>query len=132
MSSISYRIRDGYGEWSEVRCDGEGLSIIFPADINGHLTIGGLCHEVKNGICRIDIDTLPDGEYVPMLYTSEMTAKLEPMIVRGKTVGTAATSESTVRRALARIAALEIDKELAEERLAALEAACMNTSILEL
>lgn len=132
MSSISYRISDGYGEWAEVQPDGDGLSLIFPDDISGHLTLGGLCHEVKNGRCRIDIGALADGEYTPMLYTAQMTAELEPLIVRGNTVSTKATAESTVRRALARIAALEIDKRLAEDRLAALEEACMSTSILEL
>ena len=69
MSRLSLTKFDGACELLSYEEIGDGrLKIIVDGDLRGRLFIDSLVFEFTQGGCDIDISSIPDGEYTPLLY----------------------------------------------------------------
>lgn len=115
MTTIIYKLVDGFGECRHV--DGRGtdcVKIIIKDADGGLFSIGNRSMRFIGDTIRIDLKTLPDGEYSPTLSYDGKCYYLERLKKRGDSITRAPIDIELVSRALMRL-------ERSEEKIARLE-----------
>ena len=82
MNEIKITFRDGIAdvEYISEGCGGE-VRFVFDGTRDGVLTVAGISSAVNGGEVTVDLSSLSDGEYAPVLITPEKTYTL-PTIVK--------------------------------------------------
>lgn len=121
MTTIIYKLVDGFGECRQV--DGRGadkVKLIINGADGGLFSIGNKSMRFLGDAVRIDLRTLPDGEYSPTLSADGKTYPLERLKKRGDTITRSPLDIELFSRMLLRLEACEVRLSELERTLAEL------------
>lgn len=115
MTTIIYKLVKDFGECRSTAGQGcESVKLIINGADGGLFSIGNKSMRFLGETVRIDLSTLPDGEYTPMLSVDGRVYPLERLKKRGNIITRAPIDIELFSRMLLRL-------EAAEERLIKLE-----------
>lgn len=121
MALIKYRLAGNVGERRSFDSDGDLICRLYIPDTeDGYVTMGATVAPLRCGVCRIDMRTMPDGEYSPLLFVGGERIQLEGIIKRDGSITAAPTPEYVLRGLLNRVLALEEELDTAKADLASL------------
>ena len=107
----------------------EDLTISFEPKCDGTLTLRSRKFAVRDGMLRIPLNSIADGEYHPRLEADTGFFDVEGFAKYGTRIYALKTDEETVRRLIVRCHKLEkMSRELGE-RVVALEGICQGHNI---
>lgn len=119
MTTIIYKRMGRLYECADVcRDGGDSARIILDEPINGKVRVGNRLYELTHGCAEINLASLTDGEYTPVLITASHTRNMEAFIVSRGEIQRKFPSEEYVRE-LGRLCAsleeriCELEEEIA-------------------
>lgn len=116
MTTIIYKLVDSFGECRQAEgCGTDCVKIIIKGADGGLFSIGNRSMRFVGDTVRIDLKSLPDGEYSPTLSYDGKCYFLERLKKRGDSITRAPIDIELLSRALMRL-------ERSEEKIAGLEA----------
>ena len=108
MTSIIYRIVADFGECADFIGDGSTNVRIQVCGIGtGTLVIGSVAARLSSGIAHLDISSLPDGEYTPILFSGSKRTNLEKIKLRNGHISRLTLDPELIERLLNRVRELE-------------------------
>ena len=108
MTSLFYKIVAGYGECRKFSAGGTtGVRIHVEGCGSGFISVGGISREISDGVAHLDISSLPDGEYSPILHKGGEMIRLEPIRKAGDSVSLPPPGRELIRSLSDRIFLLE-------------------------
>ena len=118
MTSLFYKIVANFGECRRtVGNDAARVRLHIEGCDQGYVSVGSISAPIKEGVARLNLSVLADGEYSPTLHLPVGTVRLESIVKRGASVERTSCDAEMTRRLSLRLEALE-------ERLAGLEQTC--------
>lgn len=118
MTSLFYKIVANFGECRRiVGNDTARVRLHIEGCEEGFVSVGGISAPIKEGVARLNLSPLADGEYAPSLHLPGGTVRLESISKRGTSLERASCDAELTRRLSLRLEALE-------ERLSGLEETC--------
>ena len=131
MTNIIYKIVAGFGECRKIHgISADTVRVEIDGVSEGFLSIGEMSCRIKNGVGRIHLDLLADGEYAPVLFTETGVIRLEKILKCERGIRRADTDEELITRALARLERAERDICELRDRLASAESAIQARILL--
>lgn len=131
MTNILYKIIAGFGECRKIHgTSADTVRIEIEGVPDGFLSIGELSCRVKDGVGRIHLALLADGEYSPVLFTESGVVRLEKIVKCGRGIHRAELDEELLARALTRLEGAEREISELKERLSIAEGAIQGRILL--
>lgn len=107
MTSIFYKMIENFGEMRKITGSGsERVRIHIEGADGGILTIGNVSAPIKDGVARLSLHILADGEYTPTLCKDGGIFALETISKCGSRIS-AADGGDLIRRIALRAEAIE-------------------------
>ncbi len=131
MTSIIYKIVAGFGECRKIRgtcADTARIEVEGASD--GFISIGELSCRLKDGVGRMPLGLLPDGEYSPLLFTENGVTKLEKIRKSERGISRCELDAELISRMLLRLESCEERIILLEKKLSGIEAAIRGSALL--
>ena len=117
MTSIFYKMVSNFGEVRRITgCGADKVRIHTEGAENGIVTVGNVSAPIKDGVARLSLHTLADGEYTPTICNDGGIFVLEALSKCGSRISASGDSE-LIRR-------IALRAEAIEERLDSLEKRC--------
>lgn len=131
MTNIIYKIVSDFGECRKIRgtcADTARIEVEGTSD--GFISIGELSCRLKDGVGRLPLGLLPDGEYSPLLFTEGGITHLEKIKKSERGISRSEPDTELISRMLLRLESCEKRILLLEERLSGIEAAITGSRLL--
>lgn len=108
MTSIIYKIIANFGECVDFIGDGSGnLRVEVVGLGEGTMVIGSVAARLSAGIAHLDLSSLPDGEYTPILFSGSKKTSLEKIKLFGGRITRVTLDPEVIERLLHRVRELE-------------------------
>ena len=130
MTLIHVDIYGNEGEITSLIDDASGSAeFIFNEKPDAFLVFSAVSAPIHDGKCRLDISSIPDGEYTPRVITESESIPLTPVIKAQKHLRVASCDDTYIRALSQKLRALEKRSAAAEERIEELYKKVYGTSL---
>lgn len=109
MTTIIYKIISDFGECRAFTAgDGPRLGIRTEGANDGIISIGNISARTKDGVCTLNLSSLPDGDYAPLFVSGGRTIRFEKIRKLGEKLTRPPLDFELMTRILMRLEALEL------------------------